>query len=198
MSFKSLPSSNLGSGITYHKPQAPRLSKVTAQDAALDIMTDLKNVAAITISPTESIDNANEKMKIKQVRMLLVVDVHDVIVGLITSSDILGEKPMKHIQMNGGTHKDIQVEDIMTPSSRIETLDIKDVSHVKVGDIVETLKRDGKQHALVIDKQGQANAKTVRGIFSISQIARYLGIDIETHEVANTMAEIAHVISKSH
>ena len=198
MSFKPLAASTLGSGITFHKPQAPRLSKVTANDPAMDVMTDLKNIAAITIMTSESIDNANEKMKTKQVRMLLVVDVHDLIVGLITSSDILGEKPMKYIQMNGGTHKDIRVEDVMTSYSDIETLDIKEVAHAKVGDIVETLKHDGKQHALVVDNQGQGNSKTVRGIFSVSQIARYLGVDIETHEVANTLAEIAHVISQKH
>jgi len=197
MSFKALSSSNLGHGITYHKPKSQKLNKLTPDDSAMDVMTDLKNVAAITISQLESIDTANEKMKTKGVRMLLVVDAHDIITGIITSSDILGEKPMKYIQMNGGTHKDITVQDIMTPDTAIETLTIKEVSHAKIGDIVETLKRDGKQHALVIDNQGTANEVTVRGIFSISQIARYLGLDIETHEVANTLAEIAHVI-KNH
>lgn len=194
MSFKSISSNTLGQGFTYHKPQVPRYTKISVNDAAIDVMTDLKNVAAITISGHESIDNANEKMKIKGIRMLLVVDVHDLILGLITSSDILGEKPMKYIQMNGGTHKDIAVEDIMVPASQINTMHIKDVSHAKVGDIIETLKHDGKQHALVVDNQGPGNTKTVRGIFSISQIARYLGVHIETHEIATTLSEIAHVI----
>ena len=67
MSFKSISSITLGQGFTYHKPQVPRYTKISVNDAAIDVMTDLKNVAAITISGHESIDNANEKMKIKKV-----------------------------------------------------------------------------------------------------------------------------------
>ena len=198
MSYKSLTSSHLGQGVTYHKPDHARYENLTLENPALDVMTDLKKVTAFTIHPGEKIDTADKKMKDKAVRMLFVVDAHDDIQGVITSGDILGEKPMKYIQQNGGTHAEIEVSDIMCPASRIETLTIKEVSHAKVGDIIETLKHLGRQHALVVDNQGSGNKMTLRGIFSLSNIARQLGVKIQNHEVASTLADIAHVINQSH
>ena len=84
----------------------------------------------------------------------------------------------------------------MTPASDVECFSIKDVSEARVGDIIETLKHDHRQHALVVDFQGANNEMTVRGIFSLSQIARLLGVNLENFEVAHTLAEIAHVMNK--
>ena len=72
-------------------------------------------------------------------------------------------------------------------------LSLRDVSHARVGDIVETLKHDKRQHALVVDDQGVNNENTIRGIFSLTQIARQLGIDIQIHELAHTFSEIAQI-----
>ena len=39
----------------------------------------------------------------------------------------------------------------MTPAGFLETIELTDVLQARVGDIVETLKRSGRQHALVIE-----------------------------------------------
>jgi hypothetical protein len=59
--------------------------------------------------------------------------------------------------------------------------------------VLETLRRDGRQHALVVEPDG---ARTmVRGIFSISQIARQLGVEVPGGaEVARTFSEIESAI----
>ena len=44
----------------------------------------------------------------------------------------------------------------------------------------------GRQHALVADM----DTKRIRGIFSASHVARRLGVDLQTSEVAHTFAEI--------
>ena len=57
---------------------------------------------------------------------------------------------------------------------------------------IATLKQAGRAHALVVD---QVNGKlSLIGIFSANQIARQMGIQIHTHEVARTFAEIEAVL----
>jgi hypothetical protein len=41
-----------------------------------------------------------------------------------------------------------------------------------------------------VDKAGPNESQVVRGIFSTSQIARQLGMEISTTEIAQTFAEI--------
>jgi hypothetical protein len=63
-----------------------------------------------------------------------------------------------------------------------------------VGDIVATLKADGRAHALVVGKSLDGQ-QVLLGIFSVSQIARQLGVPLHTHEIARTFAEIEAVIA---
>ena len=68
---------------------------------------------------------------------------------------------------------ELSVADVMTPAAQIEVIAFADVEASRVGHVLETLRRLGRQHALVADR-----ANTVRGIFSISQIARQLGLTL--------------------
>jgi hypothetical protein len=76
----------------------------------------------------------------------------------------------------------------MTPVDRLEAVDFDDLSHARVGHVLETLKARGRQHALVIENvKGQ---QMVRGLLSLSQLSKQLGIDVEANEVASTFTEI--------
>jgi ferric-dicitrate binding protein FerR (iron transport regulator) len=85
------------------------------------------------------------------------------------------------------------VSDVMTPAALVEVIAYADVDGARVGHVLETLRRAGRQHALVVEKEG---ARTlVRGIFSLSQIARQLGVAVQTGgEVARTFSEIESAI----
>jgi hypothetical protein len=85
------------------------------------------------------------------------------------------------------------VRDIMTPAERLETLSIHDVTAARVGDIVQTLKRTGRQHALVAERTTQG--PVIRGIFSASRISRQLGVPVETTGIAYTFAELEAALS---
>ncbi len=198
MSFRVLQSANVTRGTTFHRPDHHRHPPVTVAAPALDVMTDLKKTTAITVHPQESLDAAQQRMIQKAVRMLLVVDYNDELVGIITATDILGEKPIQFVQSNGGNVKTLKVQDVMTPQTDIDALNIKDVSHARVGDIIETLKHHHRQHAIVVDSQGPRNEITLRGIFSLTQIARQLGVQVQTYDVAQNLAEIAHFMQKAH
>lgn len=194
MKYSILKVQPLEMGVTFQHPGKKELLPVTLKDPAIDVMTDFQKVAAITIAPEESIDTANSKMIRESIRLLFVVNRNQNILGLLTATDILGEKPIQFLQITRGRRKDITVADIMVPQGKIDVLDFSAVGRAKVGDIVETLKKAGRQHALVSDRPEPSQNKTIRGIFSLNQIARQLGVDLQAFEVANTFAEIAQII----
>jgi CBS-domain-containing membrane protein len=127
------------------------------------------------------------------VRMLFVTDSSDELIGLVTSTDFLGEKPVKYIQEHSGTREDILVQDIMTPHSRLEALALPELQNAYVGDIVETMKSIGRQHMLVVDSDEQGNG-VIAGLLSISQIEKQLNLKIELSTRANTFSDLERAL----
>ena len=194
--FFPLPPNNLAQGATYYQPLQTMPAHVELDDPAVRVMTDLKEVMAVTIGPEKTVDAARERMVRHSVRLLLVIDDQESVLGLVTATDILGEKPLQFIQKSGGRREDILVRNIMTPQEKLEVLCMKDVAAAKVGNIVATLKKCGRQHALAVDTEGSGQAQRVRGIFSTSQVSRLLGTEIQTVEIAQTFAEIQAQLAK--
>jgi CBS domain-containing protein len=179
-------------GDRYALPSTTR--PVRLDSPAIEVMTDLCRVGAVTIGEAASIGEANRTMMSRHVRALFVVDDGRDILGILTATDILGERPIQFAQSRGIRHDEVSVRDIMTPADRLELLDIRDVRRARVGDLVATLKLVGRQHALAVDTT--APQKTVCGIFSVTQIARQLGIPPQhTHDIAQTFAEIEAAIA---
>jgi len=176
-------------GTSFVRPSQTLPERVSLEDPALNVMTDLKNVSVITVRAKTPMEKAHAKMKRYGVRTLLVLDDTDKVLGLLTTTDILGEKPMRFLQNMGGTHSDILVRDIMTPQRELEVLSMQDVMVAKVGHILATLKASGRQHAMVVEESPNF-PQAVRGIFSATQTARQLGVQIQITEVARTFAEI--------
>lgn len=190
LEFSPLPPSNLAHGAAYCQPLQISPAHVDLSDPAVRVMTDLKEVMAVTIGPKKTVDAASERMVRHKVRLLLVIDDQETVIGLVTSTDILGEKPLQFIRQSGGKREDVLVCHIMTPQEKLEVLCMKDVATAKVGHIVATLKKCGRQHALVVDTEGSGQDQRVRGIFSTSQVSKLLGKEIQTLEIARTFAEI--------
>lgn len=187
--YTELPSTHLQPETTYHRPPQILPDYVTTDSPAVDVMTDFTKVAAITMGPCASMEAANKRMIATGVRLLLVTDQYNSIIGIITTTDINGEKPMKYLQEVGGKREDIFLRDMMTPQEQLEVLHMVDVEKARVGDIVETMIKAGRQHALVVDYD-ENKQQIVRGLFSTKQISKQLGIHIETTEVARTFAEL--------
>lgn len=192
--YKYLQSSRLDRGAGYHQPAFPA-RPVMPDSMAVEVMTDLRLVPAATIEAELAIDFANQAMIARGVRSLLVIDGRGDVIGVVTSRDILGERPMQVVSKRGVRHDDIKVGDVMTPRGDIEVLDMAEVVRARVGSIIRTLQRSGRQHALVVDRDLVTNRQMVRGIFSASQIARQFDVSLETTEIARTFAEIEAAIA---
>lgn len=170
---------------------------VSLEDDANKVMTDLTKIKPFTVDASSSIEFANTKMITCGVRLLFVVNTFNELNGLITASDILGEKPILHIQKHGGPREEILVQDVMTPFGKLMTLNMSDVNKSRVGNIVETMKDFARQHILVVDKHDDGKNEFVCGLFSTTQIGRQLGMEINLEPKANTFAEVENVLASS-
>jgi CBS-domain-containing membrane protein len=170
-------------------PPPPRL---TLESPAIDAMTDLRKVAASTVATDRTIEDCNALMVARGIRLLFVEDAQARVLGVITATDLLGEKPVRFMQERGLRRYEILVSDLMTPAPALEALDLQAVSHAQVGHIVATLKQAGRQHTFVTDEGGGR----ICGLFSATHIARRLGIEVSTHEVAASFAQIEAALAR--
>ena len=182
--YSALKMSPIPTGARVAEPLPP--DRVTLDDPAFSVMTDLREVRAATTTPGELMSRAHAQMIQRGVRLLFVVDRENSICGVITATDLLGEKPMRFMQSRGVAHNEIQVSDIMTPASMLDAIPLQDVAQMRVGHIVATHKAVRRQHLMVAEDGG----RRVRGLFSASQVARQLGLELHTMEVAQTFADI--------
>jgi CBS domain-containing protein len=151
-------------------------------------MTDFSLTLAATIEPETGIEDANDYMKRRGVRALLVIDAERGVVGMLTATDVLGEKPVQLALEREVRRQEIRVADVMTPRAHLELLAYEEVRRARVGHIVATLKEAGRQHFLVAERS--ADEERVRGIFSLTQIARQLGAQLQPNTFAQSFAEI--------
>ena len=182
--YSPLTLARLEPGARVAEPMTP--GRVTLDDPAFAVMTDLREVSAATTRPEETIDAAHAQMIRRAVRLLFVLDGQGAVTGVITATDLLGEKPVRFMQAREVSHAEILVEDIMTPASMLEALPLLEVAQMRVGHIVATLKSVGRRHLMVAEDGG----RRIRGLFSTSQLARQLGVELQTFEVARSFADI--------
>ena len=206
--FVPLPVTALAEGIRLHRPAEHLPERVTLESPALDVMTDLRRFSALTIEPEASIEAANAEMIRHGVRLLFVTDSQDSILGLITATDILGEKVVQAMQAREVSRAEVLVREIMTPHAYLEAINMQDVHGAKVGHVLSTLKRAGRQHAIVVEVHKPTfhetlaalpqtiPIQTVRGLFSTTQISRQLGLQLQSAELSTTFAEIEALLAR--
>ena len=203
--YQPLPIRELGASAGFRRPLPPPAVRVSLESPAVQVMTDLAGCAPATIRPQAPLAGANQFMITRGVRLLLVVDEQEEsVLGVITATDILSERAMRVASERRLRRDELTVADVMTPAEQVEVIAYREVEGARVGHVLETLRRAGRQHALVVDfdetparglLERPSRRTMVRGIFSLSQIARQLGVDVQTGgEVARTFSEIESAI----
>ena len=172
-----------------------KVIRVTPEDPAISVMTDLMHVRAITVDSDQTITFAFDLMKHVEVRMLVVIDRDGLLGGLITARDILGEKPINIMNNERINRDEIKVHQVMTPVSQLNPFDFADVEHATVKDVIIKLRDAGRQHAIVIESQDDTEGYSLRGIFSITQVGRQLGMNISSDGHMQSFADFEQLIA---
>ena len=194
--FRPLTLSTLTPGTGFSRPYYYFQNPVEVTSYALEVMTDLRFVPAATTDANVSVTKASEKMIARGVRLLLVVDSSDDVIGLITARDLDGSRVQASMEATGLRMDELLVHHIMTKDVEVMPLDAVLLS--RVGDIVQTLRHSGRQHALVIDTESFSNKSIIRGIFSASQIAKQLGFSSGQNDLSRTFEQIDQAIFVRH
>jgi CBS domain-containing protein len=193
--YNTLPYSRLTRDTLLHHPEYSLPLKVTLEDSAISIMTDLCKTVPVTLTPESPLDTASEKMITYGVRLLFVTAESDKLIGLITLEDILSEKPLQVTRETGISFHELIVSDIMTPREKLEAIYLTDMQKACVGEVVATMRMFGRQHALVIEQGTADQPDIIRGIISTTQISKQLGIDITPNNRASTFAELEEALT---
>jgi len=167
---------------------------VTLGSPALEVMTDLTRVKAATTQPTTSLRQAEQLMIYQGVRMLFVVTDMPSIEGLITTTDLRGDRQMRIVHERNLTYDELCVADVMTELAALDAVDYGQLSTETVGSAIATLKRLGRNHLLVVENETRQNPRRVRGVISRSQIERQLGSAIDLTPIANSFSEIERAL----
>ena len=190
-----LPTFRLEPGLAIAQAQPWHTAPVTLDSPALEIMTDLTQVKAALTSPMTTLRQAEQMMIFLGVRMLFVVTDMPSIEGLITATDLHGERQMLLTHERGVHYDDLCVADVMTGLSALDAIDYDLMRKASVGDVIATLKRFGRNHLLVVQRATDPAPRQVRGVISRAQIERQLGAAIAITPIASSFAEIERALS---
>lgn len=186
-----LPTFKLEAGVSLAQATPPDTWAVTLDSPALHVMTDLTEVKAATTPPTTTLRQAEQLMIHQGVRMLFVVSDMPAIVGLVTTTDLHGDRQMQVVAERMLRYDELTVADVMTTLEQLDAIDFARLRTATVGDVVHTLKRFGRNHLLVAEGAGRGR---VRGVISRSQIERQLGEPIDLAPIASSFSEIERAL----
>ncbi|MEP6874691.1 MAG: CBS domain-containing protein [Burkholderiales bacterium] len=190
-----LPTFRLEAGAAIAQSTPGHASRVTLDSPALEVMTDLLQVKAATTSPSTSLRQAEQMMIYLGVRMLFVVTDMPSIVGLVTSTDLSGERQMRLVHERNVHYDDLTVGDVMTGLAVLDAIDHERMRAATVSNVIATLKRFGRNHLLVVQADSPQGPRRVRGVVSRSQVERQLGTQLTLTPIADSFAEIERALS---
>jgi hypothetical protein len=166
-------------GVTYARPQQHYPERLSLDNPAVEGMTDLRMMTALTVERTNTLAATRERLRKLGVKMLLVTDATGAVTGIVTQSDLDSDRPATIAAKSGERPDELLVQDIMTLRGRIEVLHLHDVVTANVGQLLNSLRQSGRRHALVLEpgRSGQQDDR-ICGIFSLTKLCALIGLDI--------------------
>jgi len=190
----ALKTFRLEQGVSLASTQPGHAPPVTLDSPALEVMTDLTLAKAVTTHPATTLPQAEQLMIHQGVRMLFVVSDMPSLEGLVTTTDLHGEKQMRVVHERNLHFDELCVADVMTELSRLDAIDFDDMKLASVANVIATLQRFGRNHLLVVQRADDRTPRRVRGVISRSQIERQLGAPVVVTPVATSFAEIEQAL----
>lgn len=176
----ALPTYRLQSGAAVTTPHslrsAPEHHLIRRSDSAVCAMTDFAASPAFTISADCTIDDALDEMFRCGVRALIVLGDREVVVGLITSYDIQGERTQQYLERQSTRRREeVRVRDILTPCGQWSGIDWHRVQSARIEDVLEVFRSTDVPYLIVLETLDQATVGLLRGMISRTRLERQLG-----------------------
>lgn len=186
----TLPLKHVGRKLSLAEAGSPSVPKVSPDDPAVSVLTDFTKTAVFSIGQDVPVDQALLYMKTVGVRFLFVRGGDGGLAGLVTSTDIQGEKPLRHIRSANCSREDVLVRHVMISVDQWEVSDYADVEKARVSQVVDSFKAAGRRHLVVTEND------MVRGIFSATRVEQALGIRLDIVRTAKSFAEIESALMR--
>jgi CBS domain-containing protein len=143
-------------------------------DPAILAITDFTREHPVTIDAERQIDDALNDMIRLGVRALLVFQDRR-IVGLITSYDIQGERPLQFLQTSTySQHRDIRVVHIMTPWHELTAINWAALQSMRAGELLQLVEHARVTHLIVVEAEPVGSTCMVRALVSRARLMRQL------------------------
>jgi hypothetical protein len=168
--------------------------RATLSDRALSVFTDLRYSAIVTADHLDRLDETAELLLKSGVHMGFVSDVHGRIVGMVSAEQLGGERPLQRAMAANVRHDELTLEDVMTPLADWAVIDVGELAHARVGDVVETLHATGQRYLFVSEKVDDGTA--LRGLFSARRIEEALEASIVGDGHARSFAELGTLLAR--
>lgn len=160
-------------------PVLPRRSVLDGQrlepgDPAIYAISDFKRDFPMTVESERQIDDALTDMIQLGVRALLVAK-DQRLVGLVTSYDIQGERPIQFLQSsNYSRHQDIRVMHVMTPWDELHALDWESIESARAAELLAVFEQTSLTHLLIVEVDRKTSRSVVRALASRARLMRQL------------------------
>lgn len=168
-----------------------RIEHVDLSSPARLVVTDFLDNEPLMMNLDIAVDEAIQAMRRAHVRSILVTDSQNRFRGIITVADLESRKVLSLATSSGQARSDLSIGDLMTPRSKLVGVPISAIDGGTIGELLQTLKNEGRPHMLVVDPATQS----IRGIISASDIARRLRVSVEINQRATSFKELVDIIS---
>jgi CBS domain containing-hemolysin-like protein len=144
------------------------------QDPALSVMTDFRIHPSVSIAEDARVDQALKQLKLTGARSAFVTGVKCyVIVGLVTMTDLCGDKLSHTMRLTALPRRQLQVRDLMEPIQQCGVIEIDDLESARIADVAAMFAACGRSHVPVVETDALGRQR-LRGMLSYARVKRVL------------------------
>jgi CBS-domain-containing membrane protein len=144
------------------------------QDPALSVMRDFRLHPCVSVGEDAKVDHALKQLKLNGVRSALVTgEKCYVVVGLVTTNDLCGDKLSCRMRMTSQPRRQVLVRDIMEPIQQCGVIEIDDLEDARVADVAVMFAACGRSHVPVVETDAVGRQR-LRGMLSYARVRRVL------------------------
>lgn len=162
--------------------------KLDVDSAVTEVVTSFRDFEPLMLESGVTISQAQKIMQKAHVKLKIVIDKNERMIGAISFADLIGEKALLAVK-SYGCRDNVLVSYLMTPLVGLKAICSAELNLSSIKDILHLLKDEHIQHVFIVDKE----AEQITGVISASDITRKLRIPLKIddsptfHSIFNTL-----------